>query len=363
MALRKYLIVAVALTLLYVMPCMAQGDSDVFRASGSYLMDDSMADESFAVGKERAYNEAMRAIVQEANVLIKSFSEVRDSQVANDILELYTAGLVKVIDEDIQLKQNGNNLEIVVNLTAKVDTTGVDLKTIMQNKGKLLLLKDQYKILQEELKAIQADNQRLSEEYQNQQDANRKVLLKQELIQNDHQYTTNQLIAKSMIASLHGDRKNVIPVLTQAIEQSPNRMYPYIQRSMEYLREGNLTAALSDADMATKLSNKSSAPFIIRAMIYSSKNNYKPQLAIQNLTEAIKRNPHDSTGYFIRCQLYMHMGEFKKSVADADVLLKMKELSAKQHKKWVELAELKQMMKDDNIPDYAVQEFNGFNYQ
>lgn len=104
-----------------------------FTATGMYLMGDN---DSPKFAKSEARTDAMRLITEQAGTYVESYSQSQDNTLTQDDVTTIAASIVRVTHEEpAVIKPYGNGqLMCSVTLTAEADTSGLDIKKILEHK-------------------------------------------------------------------------------------------------------------------------------------------------------------------------------------------------------------------------------------
>ena len=126
-----------ALILTAALSGSAHAAPEIIEADGVYMMGDNDTPRS---ARDAARNEAMRAATERAGVYIESTSEVQGYTLTRDEIRTVAAAVLRVLHEDVTLELIEGAWRYRVHLVCSVDTEGIDLKTLAQNKAELARL-------------------------------------------------------------------------------------------------------------------------------------------------------------------------------------------------------------------------------
>ncbi len=114
-----------------MVPISASAQS--FTATGMYLMGDN---DSPKFAKSEARTDAMRLITEQAGTYVESYSQSQDNTLSQDDVTTIAASIVRVTHEEpATITPYGNGqLMCSVTLTAEADTSGLDVKKILEHK-------------------------------------------------------------------------------------------------------------------------------------------------------------------------------------------------------------------------------------
>ena len=126
-----------ALILTAALSGSAHAAPEIIEADGVYMMGDNDTPKS---ARDAARNEAMRAATEQAGVYIESTSEVQGYTLTHDEIRTVAAAVLRVLHEDVTPELIEGAWRYRVHLVCSVDTEGIDLKALAQNKAELARL-------------------------------------------------------------------------------------------------------------------------------------------------------------------------------------------------------------------------------
>ena len=134
--LKKTLRAALCALILAIAPNVSAAP-EIIEADGVYMMGDNDTPKS---ARDAARNEAMRAATEQAGVYIESTSEVQGYALTRDEIRTVAAAVLRVLHEDVTPELIEGAWRYRVHLVCSVDTEGIDLKALAQNKAELARL-------------------------------------------------------------------------------------------------------------------------------------------------------------------------------------------------------------------------------
>ena len=126
-----------ALILTAALSGSAHAAPEIIEADGVYMMGDNDTPRS---ARDAARNEAMRAATEQAGVYIESTSEVQGYTLTRDEIRTVAAAVLRILHEDVTPELIEGAWRYRVHLVCSVDTEGIDLKALAQNKAELARL-------------------------------------------------------------------------------------------------------------------------------------------------------------------------------------------------------------------------------
>jgi len=126
---------------------VAVASPEIIEADGVYMMGDNDTPKS---ARDAARSEAMRSATEQAGVYIESYSETQDYTLTRDEIRTVAAAVLRVLHEDVTPELVGDAWRYRVHLLCSVDTEGIDLKALAENKAELRRLTQERDALQRE---------------------------------------------------------------------------------------------------------------------------------------------------------------------------------------------------------------------
>ncbi len=106
-----------------------------------------------------------------------------------------------------------------------------------------------------------------------------------------------------------------------ALQERPEDASALLNRSLCYLRMGELDAAFADADAACEAAPKRALVWVRRGEIRTLREEYEE--SIKDFTKALELNPTDAETFERRGAQYVHVGQEDKALADFDRSLEL----------------------------------------
>lgn len=138
----------------------AEAEQITVEATGHYMVGDGL-DENISSAKERARLDAMRIAAERGGVFVESLSQVINSQLTKDEVNVITAQIMQIESEIIQPEVEGSSIRYVCKIVARIDTDSVDIETYINNK---VALSENIR-LRNEIDRLQKENNALKEQY------------------------------------------------------------------------------------------------------------------------------------------------------------------------------------------------------
>ncbi len=215
---------------------------EIIEADGVYAMGDN---DSPKIARDAARAEAMRAATERAGVYIESTTEVRDYALTRDEIRTVAAAVLRVLHEEVTPELIGDAWRYRVHLVCAVDTEGIDLAALAQNKAELARL-------QAERDALQRANDDLLARYER-ANPTEKPALGAQLADS---YRWNAIFDDTAAMIARGEYAHAVADLSLLL-QDPSvtgdaRAYAYVLRGRAYYEQRSAHLALADFDAAER---------------------------------------------------------------------------------------------------------------
>ena len=285
----------------------------MIEATGTYLMNTDL-DEPFAVAEDRARREAKRAAVEQSGFYLKGASNSVNGRLTSDELQVLAAQILKIQDEKVTKRVDGNNIEFTVHITAFADADTIDLEKLIENKkdwSEKVLFNQQ---LQSDYERIKKANAELKQKYAAAVSENERAKLKSAAIQSDRLFQANQYVERGVELYNTDHFFSAVTEYDKAIELTPDNPDLYANRGAAYLRLNNYMEAKKDLDKALRLKPDAAKIYVVYGDLYSRVG--ESDDAIDYYNRALQLNPNDAYVYYSRGVAYQRMKNYPGAISD-----------------------------------------------
>ncbi|MCX5844378.1 MAG: tetratricopeptide repeat protein [Deltaproteobacteria bacterium] len=303
-----------------------------------------------------ALEQVKRLLLEELGTYLKSHTEVRNFQLTKDQITVLTAGIVKA--EVMNEKWDGKTYILQAKIAADPDNVAKDIHILRGDVQKTKELEETRKKAEEALKEIErlkkeialgkADRAQSMKSYKaavtklnttNWEQkgfelfAAKKTDEAIEAFKNAIELypdNTNAYISLGNIYGMLGRNRDVIELLSKAIELNPDDVYRHYKfRGIAYTNVGKQKQAIQDFDKAIELNPDDFQLYNNRAWAYTNLGNLKR--AIQDFDKAIEMNPEDAGLYYSRGLARTNLGNNKRGLEDITIAAKMGDKGAQKY--------------------------------
>lgn len=272
--------------------------------SDDYIMSEF---ESLDVAKQRALQKALRSAQESAGVFVQSKTSVVNLVVTHDEINTMTAGILKVIDVQYQLKPLDDGKSILVKATVEAEIADDDInKWLDRPTGERAELVAQNLELQKAIAAQDAQIAELKRQLANKPQDTEKI--SEQFAVENKAFLSNQKLSEASKLFYNGDFKGAINLCAQAIELNVSNAVAYSIRGAIYYRLNDFNSAIADYNKAIELNSSDYQYFYNRGLAYVKLNNFS--LAAQDFSTAIQLNPSDADSWYNRGICRQRLGDY-----------------------------------------------------
>ncbi len=256
---------------LLLFPACADAAIRTINGTGEYIMEDN---ETMKQAQDKAYEEAMRSISQQAAVYIRSSSKAESSVLTKDEVELIATALVQVREKhfDKQVMSDGK-LRIKAYLIGDIDEEATE-KALAEKVAQF-----KQKKAMEEAKA----------KHEAQQGAKKAA---QKEYNEAMRHTVTALLADGEALQKQGKYAAALEKYNEVIQEHPTYAKGFVRRGECYLAMGKMDASMQDFNRSISLDANEAESYFGRGQAYEKQGkkqeaiaDYRKFLEISNIVE------------------------------------------------------------------------------
>jgi tetratricopeptide (TPR) repeat protein len=251
-------------------------------AEGSYVMGDG---ETPIIAEGRAVEQAKRYAVEQAGTYVKSYSRVKNFEVAEDEIEVLASGMLEItiLDKKRTLEADAIKFWVKLKAIVKPDKIDVVMERIRENGigQDYVQLKEAYDKSQAEVAKLKSQLAAAKAEPE------RKEIIDQIGVQ-EKRFRSRQLYSDALTHFSAGRMNEALDLLNRSIAENPAFSQAYLTRGFLYLRRDEYDKAIPNLDKVIALAPDTAKAYAGRGICYSRKNRFKD--AIADLNQALKLN-------------------------------------------------------------------------
>jgi tetratricopeptide (TPR) repeat protein len=283
---KKVMIVVSALLLLnfFLNPVLALcAETKEIIAEGTYIMGDG---ETPIIAEGRAVEQAKRYAVEQAGTYVKSYSRVKNFEIAEDEIEVLASGMleISILDKKRMVEADAVKFWVKLKATVKPDKIDVIVERIRENG-----IGQEYEQIKDAYDKSQAELAKLKEQLAAAKaEPERKEIIGKLSVQ-EKGFRSRQLFSDALRAFSAGRMDKALELLARSVAENPAFYQAYLLRGFVYFKQREYDKAIPDFDKVIALTPNSAKAYAGRGMCYSNENRFKT--AITDLTQALRLNP------------------------------------------------------------------------
>ena len=165
-------------------PMAALAEVREVEVEGRYLIGDGLQ-ETFKGAEEEAFEDAKRRAAEQAGVYVKSYSEVINLELTEDRITTIAGSILEISNKEFRKVPiaDGREIEVVCTIRAKVDTSRINAKDLLEKEEQLQRIEEQNRRIRE----LEEESRRLKEEYDKLSSQAQKEKIQQDFSENRRQ--------------------------------------------------------------------------------------------------------------------------------------------------------------------------------
>jgi tetratricopeptide (TPR) repeat protein len=271
-------------------------------AEGTYIMGDG---ETPIIAEGRAVEQAKRYAVEQAGTYVKSYSRVKNFEIAEDEIEVLASGMLEIIILDKKRTVEAEAVKFWVKLraTVKPDKIDVIVERIRENG-----ISQEYEQIKDAFDKSQAELAKLKEQLAaTKAEPERKEIIGK-IGDQEKGFRARQLHSDALRAFSAGRMDEALELLSRAVADDPAFYPAYSKRGWVYYKQAEYDKAIPDFGKAIELMPKGAygaSAYAGRGMSLSRKNRF--ETAIADLTQALRLNPNPPPE--LEVGIHAHLGK------------------------------------------------------
>ncbi len=263
-------------------------------------------DDSKRSSRTRAIAEVKRALLEELGTYVESTTEVENYMLTKDEITAITAGITQLTI--IEEKWDGLTFYIKALIKADGDDVEKRIKSLVQERSKIKELEDtmlrertaleQAKKLQEELKAVKEENQRLK--------------LQKEYNTRIDNLSAEDFLQQGNTAYFEERFTDAFAFYSKAIMLQPNHFGAYYSAGLAKSRAGDYNAALEYYQKSLALNPTYADTYYNIGNVWFYKGDFDN--ALKYYLKSVELNPGDASSWYNAGSMNVWKKEYKKAI-------------------------------------------------
>ena len=216
-----------------LLPSPALAEIKTVESEGAYTMEGGL-EESPAIAKARARENALRNASNQAGVFVESIFMTRNSRLTRDEVHVISSTVLDVRDETFSTEVAGSqSIRYHCRLTATVDTTAVT-EQLQRSKEDLDAAVQRNKLLEEENAKIAAEIENLKQQFAQAANDAERATIRAKARLNEASFSGNELVRQGNILRDRGALRQAIECYQQALALSSQSAIAYFSMGFAY---------------------------------------------------------------------------------------------------------------------------------
>lgn len=309
----KIKLLTTSIILILCIPCVCFSETTEIVSEGIYNMGDG---ETPIIAEGKALEQAKRIAVEQAGTYVKSYSKMKNFQIAEDEVQVLASGIMEVTVLDKKRTVAEDAIKFWVKIKALVYP---DRMEVMAERIRDQGLAEEYS----KMKDAYEKSQKEIEELKNQlaitkDDVYRKQIVAK-ITEQEKTFTVGQQFDEGMRLVMTNNMDDAIAAFSKAIADDPNDIKAYTQRAILYAKKMQIDKAIADFNKVIEIKPDEARGYAGRGITYSRMGRHKQ--AIADLARALELQPEAPPFLLARVHIslgtsYRALGNRPKAIAN-----------------------------------------------
>ena len=297
--------------LIFNMINTANAEIETIEADGMYIMGDDTK-ENPAIAKERAREDAKRAVSEKASIYVESLSEVNKGIITKDVIRTVSSNVLQVQSSDVNVEvAEGNALIFHCHIVALVDSDKAT-EQLMKDGSELAEATRRNKELESQIAKVNAELSELKSQYAEAKSKAEKNQIREQLKINEQKFSANQLMEQGNNQMKNQDFYSAIRSYQDALIVDSNNIFAYYRLGDAYREIKDYDKAIFHYKKALQIDASYSDAYNNLGFTYELTGNYNE--AIQNYKKAIECDDLYANAYYNLGNIYYRSQNYKEAI-------------------------------------------------
>jgi len=302
----KIKLLTISIILIVFIPCVCFSETTEIVSEGIYHMGDG---ETPIVAEGKALEQAKKSAVEQAGTYVKSYSKMKNFQIAEDEVQVLASGIMEVTVMDKKRTVAEDAIKFWVKIKARVYPDRVEVMAerirdqgLAEDYGKM---KEAYEKSQKEIEGLKKQLAGTKD------DADRKQIVAK-ITEQEKTFTTGQRFDEGLRLVMTNNVDEAIATFTRAIADDPTNVNAYGQRAILYARKMQIDKAMADFNKIIEIKPDEARGYAGRGITLSRMGQHKK--AIADLTRALELQPEAIP--FTLARVYASLGQSYRALGN-----------------------------------------------
>jgi tetratricopeptide (TPR) repeat protein len=302
----KIKLITISIILILCLPCVCVSETTEIVSEGIYNMGDG---ETPIIAEGKALEQAKRVAIEQAGTYVKSYSKMKNFQIAEDEVQVLASGIMEVTVLDKKRTVAEDAIKFWVKIKAFVYP---DRMEVMAERIRDQGLAEEYSKMKDAYEKSQKEIEELKKQLAaTKDDADRKQIVAK-ITEQEKTFTVGQRFDEGMRLVMTNNMDEAIATFTKAIAADPNDIKAYIQRAILYAKKMQIDKAIADFNKVIEIKPYDARGYAGRGITYSRMGRHKQ--AIADLTRALELRPEAPP--FVLARVYISLGHSYRALGN-----------------------------------------------
>ncbi|NTW17909.1 MAG: tetratricopeptide repeat protein [Syntrophaceae bacterium] len=309
----KIRMLTISIILVVCIPCVCVSETTEIVSEGIYNMGDG---ETPIIAEGKALEQAKRVAIEQAGTYVKSYSTMKNFQIAEDEVQVLASGIMEVTVLDKKRTVAEDAIKFWVKIKALVYP---DRMEVMAERIRDQGLADDYGKMKDAYEKSQKEIEELKKQLAaTKDDANRKQIVAK-ITEQEKTFTAGQRFDEGMRLVMTNNVDEAIAAFSKAIADDPHDIKAYTQRAILYAKKMQIDKAIADFNKVIEIKPDDARGYAGRGITYSRMGRHKQ--AIADLARALELQQEAPPFFLARVHIslgnsYRALGNRPKAIAN-----------------------------------------------
>jgi Flp pilus assembly protein TadD len=302
----KVKMLTISIILILFIPYVCFSETTEIVSEGIYNMGDG---ETPIIAEGKALEQAKRIAVEQAGTYVKSYSKVKNFQIAEDEIQVLASGIMEVTVLDKKRTVAEDAIKFWVKIKAQVYP---DRMEIMAERVRDQGLAEDYGKMKEAYEKSQKEIEGLKKQLAGTKDDENRKQIVAKITEQEKTFTVGQRFDEGMRLVMTNNMDEAIATFSKAIADDPNDVKAYTQRAILYAKKMQIDKAIADFNKVIEIKPDEARGYAGRGITYSRMG--QPTKAIADLTRALELQPEAPP--FALARIYASLGHSYRALGN-----------------------------------------------
>ena len=294
----KFRLLTILIFLILSIPLTSFSETTEIVSEGVYNMGDG---ETPVIAEGKALEQAKRIAVEQAGTYVKSYSKIKNFQIAEDEVQVLASGIMEVTVLDKKRSMMEDAIKFWVKIKAVVHPDRVE---VMAERIRDQGLAEDYSKMKDAYEKSQKQIEELQKQLSSTKDETNRKQIVAKITEQEKTFTVNQWFEKGMQYVFANRTDDAIEAFSQAIAEDQKIIKAYGQRAQLYAKKKQYNLAVTDFSKIIEMMPDNPRAYAGRGFTYSRSGEHEK--AISDLNRAIELEPNAPP--FALARIYTALG-------------------------------------------------------